>query len=81
MESITERPQFSNGGAGGRRRVNQDGDDLKRTLLAGVLGAVAASVGYLIYSKLEDEHKDALRQSVMKFVEEKVGELRTQFKI
>lgn len=80
MESMTERPASPNG-ASGRRQVNQDGDDLKRTLLAGVLGAVVASAGYLIYTRLEDEHKDALRQSVMKFVEDKVGELRSQFKI
>jgi hypothetical protein len=80
MESITEKPLTHNG-TGGRRQVNQDGDDLKRTLLAGVLGAVVASAGYLIYTRLEDEHKDALRQSVMKFVEDKVGELRSQFKL
>jgi hypothetical protein len=61
--------------------VSNDSDDLKRALLAGVLGAVAASAGYLIYSRLEDEHKDALRQTVMKFVEEKVGDIRAQFKL
>jgi hypothetical protein len=80
MESMTEKP-LTHHGTGGRRQVNQDGDDLKRTLLAGVLGAVVASAGYLIYTRLEDEHKDALRQSVMKFVEDKVGELRSQFKL
>ena len=63
-----------------RRDVDNDGD-LKRAVLAGVLGAVAGSVGYLIYTRLEDEHKDALRQTVMKFVEEKVSDIRAQFKI
>lgn len=80
MESITERPPSING-EGGRRPVEQGGDDLKRALLAGVLGGVVASVGYLIYSRLEDDHKTALRQSVVKFVEEKVGEIRAQFKL
>jgi hypothetical protein len=61
--------------------MDQDGDEMKRALLAGVLGAVAASVGYLVYSRLEDEHKSAIRQTVTKFVEDKVGELRQQFKI
>ena len=80
MESITEM-DTSHNGVGGRREVDHDGEDLKRTLLAGVLGAVVASTGYLIYSRLEEEHKDALRRSVIKFVEEKVGEIRSQFKI
>jgi hypothetical protein len=61
--------------------MDRDGDDVKRAMLAGVLGAVVASVGYLVYTRLEDEHKDALRKSVMRFVEDKVGELRDQFKI
>jgi hypothetical protein len=80
MDSITERLPSPNG-AEGRRKVDQDGDEMKRALLAGVLGAVAASVGYLVYTRLEDEHKTALRQTVTKFVEDKVGELRAQFKI
>jgi hypothetical protein len=61
--------------------MDRDNDEMKRAMLAGVLGAVVASVGYLVYTKLEDEHKDALRKSVTRFVEEKVGELRAQFKI
>jgi hypothetical protein len=64
-----------------RRDMDRGGDEMRRTLLAGVLGAVVASAGYLIYSRLEDEHKEALRQSVVKFVEDKVADLRSQFKI
>ena len=80
---ITRRPERigQDRTEGGRPSVDNDADDLKRALLAGVLGAVAASAGYLIYSRLEDEHKDALRRTVMKFVEEKVGDLRAQFKL
>ena len=80
MDSITERPPTTNGQKG-RREVERDGDDLRRAFVAGVLGAVAASVGYLVYSRLEDEHKEAVRKTVMKFVEDKVGDLRSQFKI
>jgi hypothetical protein len=80
MDSITDRPSTTNG-AGGRHEVEDGGDDFRKAFLAGVLGAVVASAGYLIYSRLEDEHKTALRQTVVKFVEEKVGDLRTQFKI
>jgi hypothetical protein len=80
MDSLTERPPSPNG-AEGRSHMDRDSDDVKRAMLAGVLGAVVASVGYLVYTRLEDEHKEALRKSVTKFVEEKVGELRAQFKI
>ena len=81
MDSITERPLTTNG-AGGRREVEENGgDDFRKAFLAGVLGAVVASAGYLIYNRLEDEHKEALRQTVVKFVEDKVGELRAQFKL
>ena len=81
MDSITERRPSTSNGTGGRREVEHDGDDFRRAFLAGVVGAVVASAGYLIYTRLEDEHKDALRQTVMKFVEDKVGDLRAQFKI
>jgi len=58
----------------------RDGD-LKRTLLAGVLGAVVGSVGYFIYTKLEEDQKHALRQSIGKFVEDKIADVRSQFKL
>lgn len=80
MDSITDKPSMTNG-AGGRREVEDGGDDFRKAFLAGVLGAVVASAGYLIYTRLEDEHKAALRQTVVKFVEEKVGDLRAQFKL
>jgi hypothetical protein len=46
-----------------------------------VLGAIVASAGYLIYSRLEEEHKENIRNSVMKFLEEKMREARAQFKL
>ena len=61
--------------------IDRDSDDFKRAMLAGLVGAVVASAGYLVYSRLEDEHKEALRQTVMKFVEERVGDIRAQFKL
>jgi len=64
-----------------RSRDDSSPDELRHALLAGALGAVVASAGYLIYNRLEDEHKEALRRTVMKFVEEKVGDLRAQLKI
>jgi hypothetical protein len=63
------------------RDDSSDASDLRRTVVAGVLGAIVASAGYLIYSRLEDEHKETLRNSVMKFLEEKMREARAQFKL
>ena len=81
MDSISEtRIDRATNGAG---RIDEHGDsaDLRRTVVAGVLGALVASAGYLIYSRLEDEHKETIRNSVMKFLEEKMREARAQFKL
>jgi len=71
----------STDGSGARHAMDRDDGDVRRALLAGVIGAVVASAGYLIYTRLEDEHKEALRSSVVKFVEDKIGDLRSQFKL
>ena len=78
---MTDKLATTDDPGGSKNDVDSDGEDLKRAVLAGVLGAVVASAGYLIYNRLEDEHKEALRKTVMKFVEDKVGDLRSQFKI
>lgn len=71
-------PTYTDGPSGpGDER--SDGD-LKRTLLAGVIGAVVASAGYLIYSRLEEDQKQSIRQSVGKFVEDKISDVRSQLK-
>jgi len=81
VDTITDPLAKTDDPGGSKNDVDNDGEDLKRALLAGVLGAVVASAGYLIYNRLEDEHKEALRKTVMKFVEDKVGDIRSQFKI
>lgn len=80
MDTLTDELATTGDPGGSKSDVDSDGDDLKRAVLAGFLGAVVASAGYLIYNRLEDEHKEALRKTVMKFVEDKVGDLRSQFK-
>jgi hypothetical protein len=78
--SISETRIGAANGAGSRDG-GSDSADLRRTVVAGVLGAIVASAGYLIYSRLEDEHKETIRNSVMKFLEEKMREARAQFKL
>ncbi|MDQ2818170.1 MAG: hypothetical protein M3T49_08210 [Candidatus Eremiobacteraeota bacterium] len=60
---------------------SSNGSEGKRTLMAGVIGAAVASVGYMIYSRLEDSQKQAIRESVSKFVEDKVADVRSQLKL
>lgn len=61
-------------------RRNHSNPELRKTLLAGLIGAVVAAAGYFIYSRLEDEQKEAIRQTVGKFVEDKIADVRSQLK-
>lgn len=77
MESITDiNPSYADETG---RRDRSDGE-LRKTLLAGLIGAVVASAGYFIYTRLEEEQREAIRQSVGKFVEEKIADVRSQLK-
>lgn len=61
-------------------RHDQAEGELRKTLLAGLIGAVVAAGAYFVYSRLEEDQKDALRQTVGKFVEGKIADVRSQFK-
>ena len=79
MDSITDiNPSYADEAG---RTQGQDDHELRKTLLAGLIGAVVAAGAYFIYSRLEDEQKEALRQTVGKFVEEKIADVRSQLKI
>ena len=57
------------------------GNDAGKALLAGVLGGIVSAAGYLIYSRLPDEHKERLHQQVRSMVEARVNELRSKFNV
>jgi hypothetical protein len=79
MESITDiNPSYADEAGHGQ---GQDDHELRKTLLAGLIGAVVAAGAYFVYSRLEDEQKEALRQTVGKFVEDKIADVRSQLKI
>lgn len=83
MDSPTEREALPNGAS---RRPSPDpspddgSGELRGALVAGLIGAVVATAGFVIYNRLEEEHREALRKSVTKFVEERVAEVRSQLK-
>jgi hypothetical protein len=68
-------------GSGGQGPTDQDATEVKRTLLAGLIGAVAGAAGYLIYSRLEQEQRDQIRKSVSKFFEDKIADIRELIKL
>ncbi|MBC5823910.1 MAG: hypothetical protein GIX02_03615 [Candidatus Eremiobacteraeota bacterium] len=83
MDSMRDINQSGNADYGSEERMDgmDGGGEGKKTLMAGVIGAAVASVGYMIYSRLEESQKQAIRSSVTKFVEDKVADVRSQLKI
>jgi len=75
-------PALPNGSPGNSHREFSDdgGNELRGALVAGLIGAVVATAGYVIYNRLEEEHRETIRKSVTKFVEERVAEVRNQLK-
>ncbi|HMD03176.1 MAG TPA: hypothetical protein VKG44_09465 [Candidatus Baltobacteraceae bacterium] len=53
-------------------------NDAGRTLLVGVLGGLASAAGYLIYTRLPEEHKEKLNQQVRTVVEARINEVRSR---
>ncbi len=80
MESSTESrlPRRVNGAT---RMQADDGTVVRQTIAAAIIGAVVASAGFLIYNRLEEEQKESVRNSVLKFLEEKTREVRAQLKL
>jgi hypothetical protein len=52
-----------------------------RTLLIGVLGGLASAVGYAIYARLSDEHKEVLHRQVKGVVESRISEIRSNLNL
>ena len=83
MDSPVNRDALPNGASQnpGRDLQPDDGSgELRGALMAGLIGAVVATAGFVIYNRLEEEHRAALRKSVTKFVEERVADVRSQLK-
>lgn len=79
---INRDPALPNGSSQNPSREFPDdsSSELRGALVAGLIGAVVATAGYVIYNRLEEEHRETIRKSVTKFVEERVSEVRSQLK-
>jgi hypothetical protein len=80
MESTTES-RISPRVNGATRIETDDATVFRQTIAAAIIGAIVASAGFLIYSRLEEEQRESVRNSVLKFLEEKTREVRAQFKL
>ena len=79
MENTTETRMARR--MNGATRMEDEGALVRQTIAAAIIGAVVASAGFLIYNRLEEDQRESVRNSVMKFLEEKTRELRSQLNI
>lgn len=55
--------------------------DVRKALVAGLIGGVVATAGYLLYQRLEEEQRETIRNTVVSFVQDKLSEIRSQLKM
>ena len=60
----------------GRRSV-----DSGRTLLVGILGGIATSVGYAVYQRLPEEQRDRLNDQARGFLSSRLNEFRSNLNL
>jgi hypothetical protein len=79
---INRDPALPNGSSQSPSRESPDdgSNEVRGALVAGLIGAVVATAGFVIYNRLEEEHRETIRKTVTKFVEERVSEVRSQLK-
>ena len=68
-------PRFDGGNDG------EQGAEVGKTVLIGLLGGLLSAAGYLIYQRLPDEQKERLHSQVRAQVQQRINELRQNFNI
>jgi hypothetical protein len=58
-----------------------DGAEVGKALLVGLLGGLVSAAGYMIYRRLPDEQKDRLNAQVRTVVAARINEIRQNFNI
>jgi hypothetical protein len=59
----------------------EDGAEVGKALLVGLLGGLVSAAGYMIYRRLPDEQKERLNAQVRTVVAARINEIRTNFNI
>ena len=61
--------------------AENDGAEVGRTVLIGLLGGLLSAAGYMIYRRLPDEQKERLNSHVRTLVQDRISEIRQNFNI
>ena len=61
--------------------TDQEGSEVGKALLVGVLGGLVSAAGYFVYRRLPDEQKDRLHSQVKTLVAQRISEIRQNFNI
>ena len=60
---------------------DDDGAEVGKALLVGLLGGLVSAAGYMIYRRLPDEQKERLNAQVRTVVQARINEIRQNFNI
>jgi hypothetical protein len=58
-----------------------EGAEVGKALLVGLLGGLVSAAGYMIYRRLPDEQKERLNAQVRTVVQARINEIRQNFNI
>jgi hypothetical protein len=61
--------------------AGDDGAEVGKALLVGLLGGLVSAAGYMIYRRLPDEQKERLNAQVRTVVQQRISEIRQNFNI
>jgi hypothetical protein len=62
-------------------KAHDDGAEVGKALLVGLLGGLVSAAGYMIYRRLPDEHKERINAQVRTVVQQRINEIRQNFNI
>jgi len=62
-------------------KTDEEGGEVGKALLVGLLGGLVSAAGYMIYRRLPDEQKERLNAQVRTVVASRINEIRQNFNI
>jgi hypothetical protein len=62
-------------------KTPEDGAEVGKALLVGLLGGLVSAAGYMIYRRLPEEQKERLNSQVRTVVAARINEIRQNFNI